>query len=74
MRLFTAMDGMPSGDVTGPADRRRSADASYSGTQGAMPLPRAFVAAIRMANCNDIELVISGDVALWDPRWGTLGR
>lgn len=72
MRLFTARDGTPSGEVRGPAGRHLSDDPHYSGSSGTMPLPRAFVAAIRMANCNDVELVVSGDVALWDSRWGSL--
>lgn len=72
MHLFTSTNGTPSGDVAGPSDRHLSDDQRYSGTHGAMPLPRAFAAAIRMANCNDIELVISGDRDLWDPRWGAL--
>jgi hypothetical protein len=32
----------------------------------------AFDLAIRIANSNDSELVITGDRSLWDPSWGIL--
>lgn len=32
----------------------------------------AFAAAIRLANTEDVELVVSGDTGLWDDSWGVL--
>ena len=37
-----------------------------------LPLSKAFALAIRMANRNDVEIVVSGEATLWDDDWGDL--
>ena len=70
--LFLTPGGEPRATVTGPLS-----DVAYPGKERAtvttaLPLAKGFALAIRIANRNDIELVVSGDRYLWDHNWGTL--
>jgi hypothetical protein len=35
-------------------------------------LSEAFAVAIRMANANDVSVVVTGDETLWQREWGDL--
>jgi hypothetical protein len=69
LRLFFD-GGLPKGEVIGPQSH---ADGSAVDRCVADP-ETAFMAAIRIANTNDTEVVVSGDARLWRPQWGELVR
>lgn len=69
LRLFYDKDGQPRAEVVGPScapDRLPDRCVVNRDT--------ALTAAIRIANCNDVEVVVLGDLRLWDPQWGTVVR
>lgn len=71
MRLFRGENGTPQADVMLAGD----VDQAPSGVVELVrcaTLDKAFETAIRMANRNDAELVVSGNPELWQRRWGTL--
>ena len=72
LHLFRTINGTPRGDVRGPVSRRPDGQSNVVAMQSCLPLALAFATAIRMANSNDAELVVSGDRALWDVAWGML--
>lgn len=72
LHLFRTTNGAPRGDVRGPVSRKADGRSNVAAMQSCLPLPIAFATAIRMANHNDTELVVSGDRALWDVAWGVL--
>jgi len=73
LRLFQA-EGLARAEVTGPlvgpaAGRLRPAvDRCITG------LCDGFDLAIRIANATDTEIMVTGDPALWQERWGNLTR
>lgn len=72
-RLFRLRNGVARADVIGPklhgpGEYQRG----FSEIAVCMPLEDAYAAAIRLANKNDTELVVTGDVSLWEPGWGDL--
>jgi len=73
LRLYRMLNGAPRGDVKGPVSRHLTGVGDVYRADICLPLDVAFAAAIRMANVNDVELVVSGDRSLWWPSWGTLG-
>jgi len=70
--LFTTLNGTARADVKGPVSTPVFGRGKIFEMMICMPLAQAFTSAIRMANKNDIELVVSGDRSLWDPLWGNL--
>ena len=70
--LFTTLNGTERADVKGPVSKPVFGRGKIFEMLICMPLGEAFTSAIRMANKNDIELVISGDRSLWNPVWGPL--
>ena len=68
-------DGEALGEVTGPRHVGREGVGVDMSERVAPTRPDlAFGAAIRMANLGDYEVVVTGDVSLWDRRWGTLTK
>ena len=75
LRLFTAADGNPQGDVSGPIrDHRDAAFSDVVELVRCSTLDDAFQTGIRMANRNDTELVIYGSRELWLSKWGVLDQ
>ena len=72
LHLSRTATGAAYGDVKGPEISHLPDQISYLDTLSNLPLDRAFALAIRMANRNDLEIVVSGDRSLWDSSWGTL--
>lgn len=72
LHLFRTTNGPPRGDVRGPVSRHPDGRSIAAALRPCLPLPIAFATAIRMANHNDKELVVSGDRTLWDVAWGVL--
>ena len=72
LHLFKTLNGTPRADVKGP--RAPVVDGARAPVEAAAckPLPDAFAIAIRMANKNDVSIVVTGDATLWQPRWGEL--
>lgn len=73
LHLFTTSDGIAQGDVAGP--RRIELSGICLGIVERVSratLACAFAAAIRIANRNDAEIVVTGDAGLWDSSWGQL--
>ena len=70
--LFKSPSGMAQAVVMGPALDRISEDVVCPFVP--LPLDKAFAVAIRAANRNDVEILVSGDRSLWDDRWGWLTR
>ena len=68
--LFKSPSGMAQAVVMGPALDRISEDVVCPFVP--LPLDKAFAVAIRAANRNDVEILVSGDRSLWDDRWGWL--
>lgn len=69
LRLFYDTDGVARAEVTGPTRAmNRLPDRCVVNSDA------AITAAIRIANCNDVEVVVMGDLRLWDPAWGTVVR
>ena len=73
LHLYRTLNGTPRGDVRGPVSPHISGQGDVYHLVGCLTLDVAFASAIRMANVNDAELVVSGDRSLWLPSWGTLG-
>lgn len=72
LHLYRTINGTERGDVRGPVSRHPDGRSNVVAMQSCLPLPIAFATAIRMANHNDAELVVSGDRGLWDVAWGKL--
>lgn len=70
--LFTTLNGTERADVKGSVSTPEFGRGKIFEMLICMPLAQAFAMAIRMANKNDIELVVCGDRSLWDPQWGKL--
>tara|TARA_R110002124_G_scaffold63350_12_gene173032 strand:- start:30353 stop:30637 length:285 start_codon:yes stop_codon:yes gene_type:complete len=70
--LFQAMDGSARANVKGPVSRHTTDDRQLFESMTSLTLHKAFSFAIRMANRNDVEIVVSGDRSLWDANWGNL--
>ena len=71
LRLFQR-SGRALGEVTGP---RRCANGGFVDVADkvwATDPHRAFSSAIRMANLEEVELVVTGDPLLWIESWGDL--
>jgi len=60
------------GEVTGPRTRRGQSFVDVSERVWPTDPDHAFSAAIRLANLNDLELVVTGDPSVWDASWGKL--
>lgn len=73
LHLFRTANGTPRGTVTGPVTQHLNGHSKIFELLSYMSLDRAFPSAIRMANKNDTEIVVTGDRKLWDKAWGTLG-
>lgn len=74
LHLFKTINGTPRGDVRGPATRTCDGRPGSRELQLCLVVRDAFPIAIRMANRNNVDLVISGDRTLWNEEWGSLGR
>lgn len=72
LRLFTTSSGTPRGEVKGPVSRHLDGHSTICETASLLSPHEAFATAIRMANRNDAELVVSGDRSLWNSEWGAL--
>jgi len=72
LHLFKPMNGTARGDVRGPSSRHLDGRSDVCDMEACLPVADAFAAAIRMANRNNVELVVSGDRELWDVSWGRL--
>lgn len=72
--LFAAEDGSARANVKGPVSQDIGGRSEIYDGMMALPLAKAFAYAIRVANRNDVAIVVSGDSSLWDHRWGWLGR
>ena len=71
LRLFVDLDGHPRADITGPLSDPRlpgKVDRCLVSKRAAM------MTAIRIANANDAEIVVLGEVQFWDDRWGDMVR
>lgn len=67
LRLFRDPANLPRGEVIGPMRIQQAlADRCL------VDCETAFRAAIRIANCQDAEVVVLGDPTLWNPGWGQL--
>ena len=64
-------DGEPLGEVTGPTLAHPVGMEHAEMVRATTPL-EAFAAALRMANNAECDLVVTGDVSVWDPAWGNL--
>ncbi len=71
LRLFLDED-YPQGEVTGPLIGDSPKSVCRHVDRCVSDKDTAFMAAIRIANTNDTEVVVLGDQGLWDPRWGVL--
>jgi hypothetical protein len=71
LHLFKAADGDARGNVRGPMIDEINGCKIFADV-AEQQLDAAFASAIRMANCGDVEMVISGDRRLWNPAWGNL--
>lgn len=72
LHLFKTMDGTPRGDVRGPSSRHLDDRSDVCDMEACLPVALAFAAAVRMASRNNVDVVVSGDRALWDVAWGGL--
>ena len=72
LRLFTTTSGSPRGEVKGPVSQHLDGHSTSWETAAMLSPHEAFATAIRMANRNDAELVVSGDRSLWNSEWGAL--
>lgn len=69
LRLFVDADGAIKADISGPV---------FSGCNTSridrcvVDRSAAMMAAIRIANAQDVEIVVVGDAGSWDERWGKL--
>jgi CheY-like chemotaxis protein len=72
LHLFKTLNGTPRGDVRGPSSRHPDGRSDVCDMEACLPVALAFTAAVRMANRNNVELVVSGDRELWDVAWGLL--
>ena len=70
--LFSDSAGSACATVRGPVILHADEKVAPIAAHTALPLARGFALAIRMANRNDVEIVVSGDRALWDKDWGSL--
>lgn len=72
LHLFKTTNGSHRGSVKGPSASAPNGLGNLFETRVCLPLAEAFASGIRMANRNDVALVISGDRSLWNPLWGRL--
>ena len=72
--LFASQDGTARANVKGPARPHFDGHGEIVDAMMSLPLAKAFAYAIRVANRNDVEIVVSGDPSLWDHRWGWLDK
>ena len=72
LHLFKTLNGTHRGNVKGPASPSLDGVGTLFEMKVCLPLAEAFASGIRMANCNDVALVVSGDRSLWNPIWGRL--
>jgi hypothetical protein len=72
LHLYRMLNGTPRGDVKGPVSPHVSGRGDVYHLDSCLPVDVAFASAIRVANTNDTELVVTGDRSLWAPSWGTL--
>lgn len=73
LHLFKTRNGTHRASVQGPSSATLHGLGSVFELNVCIPLAEAFACGIRMANRNDVDLVISGDRSLWNARWGRLG-
>jgi hypothetical protein len=74
MRLFVDCDGREKADVTGPVFGPGQSGERAHIDRCLVEKEAALMAAIRIANANDAEIVVVGDEGSWDARWGVLIR
>ncbi len=73
LHLFRTLNGSPRADVSGPHQPAAQGGlAAVFEMTICMPLAEAFASAVRMANKNDAEMVVTGEASLWQPSWGSL--
>jgi hypothetical protein len=72
LHLFRTNNGTVRADVKGPVTRHLDGHSDISELSICLSREDAFPTAIRMANRNDAELVVTGDPSLWSAEWGTL--
>jgi len=72
--LFVDRDGEARARVTGPCEVVSAHEDAAPDATSPLPLSKAFALAIRMANRNDVEIVVSGDRTLWQSDWGDLTK
>ena len=72
LRLFRDDVGAGRGDVSGPVIAQHSGQPADHVDRCILEAELAYFTAIRIANEADCELVVSGDVGLWDAQWGEL--
>jgi|GEM_PF-1568719 hypothetical protein len=70
--LFVDPAGEARAKVIGPSNFVWSHGEASPNTATPLPLSKAFALAIRIANRNDVEIVVSGDSSLWQADWGEL--
>jgi len=70
--LFSSWTGKARARITGPVNRDARSGSKRFEKMSAMPLTEAFPSAIRLANRNDVEVVVTGDRTLWNKSWGHL--
>lgn len=74
LHLYSTINGTPRGDVRAPVSQHIDGSHAVVEASSCLPLSVAFALAIRMANRNDVEIVVLGDHTLWDAQWGRLHR
>jgi hypothetical protein len=72
LHLFRTNNGTVRADVRGPLTRHLDGRSNFSELSICLTREDAFPTAIRMANRNDAELVVTGDPSLWSADWGVL--
>lgn len=67
LTLLTDNNGQPRAEICAPLDTHAPAV-----DRCIVDLKTAMMAAIRIANTHDTEVVVLGDASLWKPEWGKL--
>tara|TARA_R110002020_G_scaffold2136_20_gene9835 strand:- start:2273 stop:2596 length:324 start_codon:yes stop_codon:yes gene_type:complete len=70
--LFITPDNQPRATVRPPSGDDLAFSEAAADSEAPLPLAKAFALAVRIANRNDVEIVVNGDPALWDADWGLL--
>ena len=73
LHLFRTINGTPRGDARGPTSGTLTGATMFDAVF-CKPVNEAFAAAIRMANRNDTDVVVTGDRHLWNQEWGQLAE